>query len=68
VIGKQKFSYDVWGSTVNFASRMESSGAPGKINVSAPFHDRAPKTYQWEARGPQPVKGLGTAEMFFLLG
>jgi class 3 adenylate cyclase len=68
VIGKQKFSYDVWGSTVNFASRMESSGAPGRINVSAAFHDRAPKTYRWEARGPQPVKGLGTAEMYFLLG
>jgi class 3 adenylate cyclase len=68
VIGKQKFSYDVWGSTVNFASRMESSGAPGKINVSAAFHERAPKTYKWDARGPQPVKGLGNAEMFFLLG
>ncbi|HEX4141903.1 MAG TPA: adenylate/guanylate cyclase domain-containing protein [Candidatus Methylacidiphilales bacterium] len=68
VIGKQKFSYDVWGATVNFASRMESSGAPGRINVSAAFHARAPKTYQWEARGPQPVKGLGMAEMFFLLG
>jgi class 3 adenylate cyclase len=68
VIGKQKFSYDVWGATVNFASRMESSGAPGRINVSAAFHERAPKTYRWEARGPQPVKGLGMAEMFFLIG
>jgi len=68
VIGKQKFSYDVWGATVNFASRMESSGAPGRINVSAAFHARAPKTYKWEARGQQPVKGLGTAEMYFLLG
>jgi class 3 adenylate cyclase len=68
VIGKQKFSYDVWGSTVNFASRMESSGAPGRINVSAAFHQRAPKDYLWEPRGPQPVKGLGTAEMYFLLG
>jgi class 3 adenylate cyclase len=68
VIGKQKFSYDVWGSTVNFASRMESSGAPGRINVSAAFHERSPKHYKWEARGAQPVKGMGTAEMFFLLG
>jgi class 3 adenylate cyclase len=68
VIGKQKFSYDVWGSTVNFASRMESSGAPGRINVSAPFYARAPKHYRWEARGEQPVKGLGKAEMYFLLG
>lgn len=68
VIGKHKFSYDVWGATVNFASRMESSGAPGRINVSAAFYARAPKDYRWEARGSQPVKGLGSAEMFFLLG
>ena len=68
VIGKQKFSYDVWGATVNFASRMESSGAPGRINVSAAFYARAPREYRWEARGAQPVKGLGSAEMYFLLG
>lgn len=68
VIGKQKFSYDVWGATVNFASRMESSGEPGRINVSADIHSRAGPYYHWEARGPQPVKRLGMAEMFFLLG
>ena len=68
VIGKQKFSYDVWGATVNFASRMESSGAPGRINVSADVHSRVKPHYLWEARGPQPVKHLGAAEMFFLLG
>jgi len=68
VIGRQKFSYDVWGATVNFASRMESSGAPGRINVSADVHARVEPYYLWEARGPQPVKHLGTAEMFFLLG
>jgi class 3 adenylate cyclase len=68
VIGKQKFSYDVWGATVNFASRMESSGEPGKINVSEAIHSRAQPHYHWEARGHQPVKRLGTAEMFFLLG
>jgi class 3 adenylate cyclase len=68
VIGKQKFSYDVWGATVNFASRMESSGAPGRINVSAHVHRRVEPHYEWEPRGPQPVKHLGNAEMFFLLG
>jgi len=68
VIGKQKFSYDVWGATVNFASRMESSGAPGRINVSAEVHSRVEPDYVWEARGPQPVKHLGTAEMYFLMG
>ena len=42
VIGRRKFSYDVWGATVNFASRMESSGEPGQqINVSAELHERA---------------------------
>jgi class 3 adenylate cyclase len=68
VIGRQKFSYDVWGATVNFASRMESSGAPGRINVSAEVHSRVEPYYRWEARGAQPVKHQGTAEMFFLLG
>jgi class 3 adenylate cyclase len=68
VIGKQKFSYDVWGATVNFASRMESSGEPGRINVSAEVHSRVETYYRWQARGPQPVKHLGTAEMYFLLG
>ncbi len=68
VIGKQKFSYDVWGATVNFASRMESSGAPGRINVSADVHARVEPYYLWEERGSQPVKNLGTAEMFFLVG
>jgi class 3 adenylate cyclase len=68
VIGKQKFSYDVWGATVNFASRMESSGAPGRINVSTEVHSRVESYYRWETRGPQPVKHLGAAEMYFLLG
>jgi class 3 adenylate cyclase len=68
VIGRQKFSYDVWGATVNFASRMESSGAPGRINVSADVHARVKSDYRWQVRGPQPVKNLGMAEMFFLLG
>ena len=68
VIGRQKFSYDVWGTTVNFASRMESSGAPGRINVSSDIYQRAEPYYRWEPRGPQPVKHLGKAEMFFLLG
>jgi class 3 adenylate cyclase len=68
VIGKQKFSYDVWGATVNFASRMESSGEPGRINVSAEVHSLIEPYYIWEPRGLQPVKRLGMAKMFFLLG
>jgi class 3 adenylate cyclase len=68
VIGRQKFSYDVWGTTVNLASRMESSGAPGRINVSKEIYRRVEADYLWESRGQQPVKNLGMAEMFFLLG
>jgi len=68
VIGQQKFSYDVWGATVNWASRMESAGAPGRINVSADVHQRVEPLYHWEPRGPQPVRKLGHAEMYFLLG
>lgn len=68
VIGKEKFAYDVWGATVNFASRMESSGAPGRINVSASVHADVEHRYTWEARGPQPVKNLGMAQMYFLTG
>ena len=68
VIGKQKFSYDVWGATVNLASRMETGSEPGQINVSADIHRRVEPFYRWQARGFQPVKRLGDAEMFFLLG
>jgi class 3 adenylate cyclase len=68
VIGRQKFSYDVWGTTVNLASRMESGGGPGRINVSAQVHERVESDYRWEPRGLQPVKNLGMAEMFYLLG
>lgn len=68
VIGRQKFSYDVWGATVNLASRMESGSEPGHINVSAELHARAKPYYKWQPRGLQPIKRLGDAEMFFLLG
>jgi class 3 adenylate cyclase len=68
VIGRHKFSYDVWGATVNFASRMQTSSEPGQINVSAAVHSRVGPLFQWKARGPQPVKKMDLAEMYFLLG
>ena len=67
VIGKQKFSYDVWGATVNLASRMESSSEPGQINVSAELQARVAPWYEWQPRGRLPVKRLGEVEMYFLL-
>jgi class 3 adenylate cyclase len=68
VIGRHKFSYDVWGATVNLASRMESGSEPGGINVSRELYERARPWYRWQPRGLQPVKRLDDQEMFFLLG
>jgi class 3 adenylate cyclase len=68
VIGRHKFSYDVWGATVNFASRMQSSSEPGRINVSAAVHSRVGPLFNWQARGFQPVKKMDLTEMYFLIG
>ena len=68
VIGRHKFSYDVWGETVNLASRMESSSTSGRINVSSAVHARAKERYTWEDRGIRPLKGHVSMEMHYLLG
>jgi len=68
VIGKRKFAYDVWGDTVNVASRMESSGVPGEVNVSARTREAAVDDFEFEARGPIAVKHGGTFEMFLVRG
>jgi class 3 adenylate cyclase len=68
VIGKTRFAYDVWGDTVNTASRMESHGAPGRIQVSRELHDALGADYRFEARGAIEVKGKGPMELFFLDG
>lgn len=66
VIGKKKFIYDVWGDTVNIASRLESSGAPNKINISADMHERVKDFFICEPRGMVNAKGKGSMEMFFV--
>jgi len=66
VVGLRKFAYDVWGDTVNLASRMESAGAPGRVNISAAFRAQLPESAVCEARGAIAVKGKGEVEMFFL--
>jgi len=68
VIGRQKFSYDLWGDTVNLASRMESHGAAGMIHVSAATRALLGGRYRFEPRGEVAVKGSGPMETFFLLG
>jgi class 3 adenylate cyclase len=59
VIGKKKFIYDVWGDTVNIASRMESTGSPGAVQVSHETYLRIRSMYVFEDRGEIEVKGKG---------
>ena len=68
VIGTHKFIYDVWGDTVNTASRMESFGAPGRIHVSAETYGVLCHDFEFEPRGPLEIKGKGAMETYFLVG
>jgi class 3 adenylate cyclase len=68
VIGSKKFIYDVWGDTVNTASRMESHGIPDRIQVTEPVFRRLDGRYRFEARGTIDVKGKGPTPTWFLLG
>ncbi|MBM3844944.1 MAG: response regulator [Verrucomicrobia bacterium] len=66
IIGRQKFSYDLWGDTVNVASRMESHGSAGEIQVSEATEFRLRSHFQFEARGKIPIKGKGELTTFLL--
>jgi class 3 adenylate cyclase len=68
VIGTSKFIYDVWGDTVNVASRMESSGVPGRIQVTAAVEERLRGAFTFEPRGLTEVRGKGPMATFFLTG
>jgi class 3 adenylate cyclase len=68
VIGTSKFSYDLWGDTVNTASRMESQGVVGCIQVTERTYRRLRDRYHFERRGPVQVKGKGELVTWFLLG
>lgn len=67
VIGKKKFSYDLWGDTVNLASRMESHGLVGQIQVSQATYARLQHKYWFEPRGCVEVKGKGQIPTYLLL-
>jgi class 3 adenylate cyclase len=68
VIGRRKFIYDLWGDTVNTASRMESHGVAGQIQVTSRAYDRLRGRYELRERGEIDVKGKGPMTTYLLLG
>lgn len=66
VIGREKFAYDVWGDTVNTASRLESSGVAGRINISGATHEQVKDFFDCEYRGKVSAKHKGEIDMFFV--
>ena len=68
VIGVHKFAYDLWGDTVNTASRMESHGMPGTIQITEATRALLPPLFELEARGPIEVKGKGSMQTWFVRG
>ncbi|NJN63300.1 MAG: hypothetical protein HC795_18870 [Coleofasciculaceae cyanobacterium RL_1_1] len=68
VIGIHKFTYDLWGDAVNVASRMESSGKPGQIQVTESTYQQLKDQYIFEERGSIKVKGKGKMKTYWLLG
>ncbi|TGM36194.1 adenylate cyclase [Leptospira levettii] len=66
VVGKSKFAYDVWGDAVNTASRMESSGDAGEINLSETTYDKVKRFFECEFRGKVKAKNKGEMGMYFL--
>jgi len=66
VIGRRKFIYDLWGDTVNTASRMESYGLADTIQVTQAVQERLNDRYAFEPRGPIPIKGKGDMMTYLL--
>jgi len=68
IIGSSKFSYDVWGDTVNVGARMETTSQPGKINVTQEFVDQTSQFFEFEPRGLIEAKNKMPVAMYFLKG
>ncbi|NNM54662.1 MAG: AAA family ATPase [Spirochaetales bacterium] len=66
VVGTNKFAYDIWGDTVNIASRMESAGSPGRVNVSGVLWEQVSRYFEAEARGLIAAKNRGDLPMYYL--
>ena len=68
VIGRRKFTYDLWGDTVNTASRMESHGTPGQVQIGEGAHELLADDFVCEPRGMVEVKGKGALRTWYLVG
>jgi len=68
VIGRKRFLYDLWGDAVNTASRMESHGAPGRIQITSATYELLADEFECEPRGMIEVKGKGEIEAWYLVG
>jgi adenylate cyclase len=68
VIGRKRFLYDLWGDAVNMASRMESHGTPGRIQVTRDTYELLRDEFELERRGPVAIKGKGDVETWYLVG
>ena len=68
IVGVKKFQYDIWGDTVNTASRMESHGQAGKVNISQATYEllKDDPDFTFESRGKIEAKGKGEIEMWFV--
>ena len=67
VIGRKRFLYDLWGDAVNMASRMESQGTPGEIQVTRATYELLRDEFELESRGTVPIKGKGDVETWYLV-
>ena len=68
VIGKNKFAYDLWGSTVNMASRMESTGTKNKIQISEKTYNIVKGSFKFKIRENVDVKGIGLTDTYYVIG
>ena len=68
VIGREKFAYDVWGDTVNTASRLESSGEANQVNISQATYEQVKDFFVCEYRGKVTAKSKGAIDMYFAQG
>jgi guanylate cyclase len=68
VIGRSKFQYDLWGDTVNVASRMESHGVAGQVHVTKATYELLKDDFECVCRGEVQIKGKGNMETWFVVG